>query len=148
MPVGNVLDLFHFITTERHRFGAALALQILTTAEFKLPSFIVWFTRMSKDKRRKELNSLKLWYEYCEDEHVTVDKTMQSRHFNFFVTDFILRVFQANVKPYIRLMAKLAAIFLLEQLKNVRELGNDRMIMDFVASTASSVKAKPRYTTI
>jgi hypothetical protein len=56
-------------------------------------------------------------------------------------------MYQANIKPYIRLMAKSAAIFLLEQLKNVRELGKDR-IMEFIASTASSVKAKPRYTTI
>jgi hypothetical protein len=45
-------------------------------------------------------------------------------------------------------MAKSAAIFLLEQLKNVKELGKDRMIMEFLASTASSVKAKHRYTTI
>jgi integrase len=55
---------------------------------------------------------------------------------------------QANIKPYIRLMAKSAAIFLLEQLKNVEDLGKDRMIMEFIASTASSIKAKPRYTTI
>jgi hypothetical protein len=54
-PEGIVLDLFRFTTTERPRFGAALALQILTTAEFKLSNFIVWFTRMSKDKRRKRL---------------------------------------------------------------------------------------------
>jgi hypothetical protein len=45
-------------------------------------------------------------------------------------------------------MAKSAAIFLLEQLKNVKDMGKDRIIMEFVASTASSVKAKPRYITI
>jgi hypothetical protein len=55
---------------------------------------------------------------------------------------------QANINPYIRLMEKSAAIFLLEQLKNVKDLGKDRMIMEFIASTASSIKAKPRYTTI
>jgi hypothetical protein len=147
-PDSNVLDLFRFITTERHRFGAALALQILTTAEFKLSNFIVWFTRMSKDKRRKRLNSWKLYYEYCEDEHLTVDKVINSQHPNFYIMDFILRISQVNVKPYIRLMAKSAAIFLFGQLKNVKELGKDRMIMEFVASTASSIKAKLRYTTI
>jgi hypothetical protein len=77
-----------------------------------------------------------------------VPSLLEHPHPNFIVTDFILFLASRNVKPYARLNAKSAAIFLLEQLRNIQNLGQDRMVREFVAATASAVKTKSKYTTI
>jgi hypothetical protein len=103
---------------------------------------------MKHDARRKRLNAWKIWYEYCEDEHVSVEKILASNHPNFLVTDFIVYMCEKKITPSARLNAKSAAIYLLEQVKNVKEIGKDRMVKEFLAMTATSLKSRPRYTAV
>jgi hypothetical protein len=143
-----VLDLLKTITTPEHRPGVALAYQMLTTAGMSFSNFAFWVIRMLKEARRKRLAAWKVWYEYCEYSHTSVERMVQAPRPTFIITDFIVYICQMEIVPYLRLMAKSAAIALLEQLKDVKELGKDRMVKEFLAITASAVKVKPKYTTI
>jgi hypothetical protein len=55
---------------------------------------------------------------------------------------------EINLPPSNRLRAKSAAIFLLEQLLRVRELGHDRFVMDFSTSTIITNPSKAKYKAI
>jgi hypothetical protein len=118
------------------------------SAGFKISLFFIWFTQMKFDARRKRLNAWKTWYEYCEDEHETVQKIRANDHPNFLISDFVVYMVEKKITPSKRLNAKSAAIYILEQIKNVKELGKDRLVKEFLAITNTSVKSKPRYTTI
>jgi hypothetical protein len=73
---------------------------------------------------------------------------LERDHPNSLIADFIVYMTERDLKPYVKLQAKSAAILLLEQLKNIRELGKDTIIKDFLAGTDTYRPAKPRYTTI
>jgi hypothetical protein len=51
----------------------------------------------------------------------------------------------ANLSPYMTILSKSAAIFLLEQLKAIKDLGKDRMVKDFVSFSPPSKKPSRKY---
>jgi hypothetical protein len=85
-----------------------------------------------------------VWYEFCEDQHITVSHLIQQRA-NYLITDFITVTKKKKITSYTLLQAKTAAVFLLEQLNELKDLGKERMVMDFVASVPRTYKAKQKF---
>jgi hypothetical protein len=144
----NVSDLIKSVTTLPHRYGLAFAMQMLLSAGMSIPSFAFWVLQRSYDSRRKRLNAWRLWYEFCEDKHITTDTLSLSRHPNFFITDFILYLSDKKISPDARAKAKSSAIYLLEQISGVADIGKERLVKDFQGLTATAPKPRPRYSTI
>jgi hypothetical protein len=144
----NVSDLLKIITTPKHRFGMLLAMQTLSQAGMPFQQFAFWLVSMSNSVRRKRLVAWKEWYEFCEDTGVTVERMQKIPNLNFLITEFILHMTKNGVSQYKRCLAKSAAVFLLEMLRGVKDLGKDRLIKELVALTNTSYKAKPKYTNI
>jgi hypothetical protein len=143
-----VPDLVKSVTTLPHRYGLAFATQMLLGAGMNISTFPFWFLERSFDSRRKRLNAWRLWYEFCEDRHIITEALSASRHPNFFTTDFILYLCDRNISADARSKARSSAIYLVEQISGVPDLGKERLVKDFQAQTASSHKPRPRYTTI
>jgi hypothetical protein len=67
---------------------------------------------------------------------------------SFLITEFILHMTRNGVSQYKRYLAKSAAVFLLEMLRGIKDLGKDRFVRELVALTNTSYKSKPKYTNI
>jgi hypothetical protein len=143
-----VSALLQTITTPQHRPGLLFALDILSLAGFPERNFIYWITNMSYTARRHRLSAWKTWLEFCDYKHISVSDLNKTTHPSFLMTDFLLYMSEINLPPSNRLRAKFAAIFLLEQLLCVRDLGHDRFVMDFSASTIISNPSKAKYKAI
>jgi integrase len=123
-------------------------MQMLLSAGMSVSTLAFWILQRSADSRRKRLNAWRLWYEFCEDRHITTEALSSSRHPNFFITDFILYLCDRNISADARSKAKSSAIYLVEQISGGSDLGKERLVKDFQAQTATSHKPRPRYSTI
>ena len=103
---------------------------------------------MSHTARRHRLNAWNLWYQFCLRWSLSVRVLHSISNPSFLVSEFLLFMFERNTPPSARAAAKSAAVFLLERLTGVRDLGHDRMVMDFTASTASAKSTRPKYKSI
>jgi hypothetical protein len=120
-------------------------MQILMSAEMSFPNFSRWITNMSHSARKNRLKGWRYFYEYCEDTQTSVTRLEQTKHPNYIVTDFISYMTDANFSPYMTILSKSAAIFLLEQLKAIKDLGKDMMVKDFVSFIPPSKKPSRKY---
>jgi hypothetical protein len=143
----DVYDLTAAVTTPIHRFGFLLAMQILLTAGMEYTDFAEYVHSKSYKSFKNKLNGWKVWYEYCEDQHVTVTDLVEGRS-EYILANFATVTKKRNVSPYKLLLGKTCAVFLLEQLKQQKELGRDRMVMDFIASVPRTQKAKKKFRAI
>jgi hypothetical protein len=113
------------------------------------PAFLHWVNDMKYDAKRHRINAWHHWYNFCEDQHLTIPSLIVSNNPAHLISDFLLYLLEGKVASSPARAAKSAAVFLLEQLLNISDLGHNRVVTSFTASTTSAPSSsKSRYRTI
>ena len=136
------------INPSSYRLGFLWSLQILTISGMPFSDFCHWFNTMSYDARRHRLNSWLVWYGFCEIRRHSVAFIRSFPNPHFLISNFLLYMAERDFPNTTRRNAKTAAVFLVEQLCSISNLGKHRVVVDFVASTSIPRVAKPKYKTI